>query len=93
MRLQTINESLEQKGPTKGLDGFLNVNVRLDEKNIDKVHISLGSKVNSWNAQLNESVSKPNSTKLEALKKDLASIMADCEKRMKQSIDKYGFNQ
>jgi len=91
-RLRTINESLQEQGPIKGVYGGFSVSASYDEDD-KKIKTKIDFNVNSWNAQINESVDRASVDKLELMKRDINMVMQDMDKKLRQIIDKYGFNK
>lgn len=86
-RLQTINESLQLKGPIKSVYASVNISAYIKEDG--KVSTSVYADVDGNHASINESVDKIKGDKLEMLQRDLRAIMDDVKKKVEQAIQKY----
>jgi len=86
-RLQTINESLQLKGPVKSVYASVNISAYIQEDG--KVSTNVYADVDGTHAALNEAVDKVKGDKLEMLQRDLRAIMSDVKKKVEQTIQKY----
>lgn len=90
-RLQTINESLQLKGPMKSVYASISISAHIKEDG--KVATGIHTDVDGSHASINEAIDKIKGDKLEMLQRDLRSIINDAKIKIEKMIEKYNLNQ